>query len=549
MRKLPLAEYLLLRLRELNIDHIFGVPGDYNLSFLDKIVEYPDIEWVGNCNELNAAYAADGYARVRGAAALVTTFGVGELSAINGLAGAFSEHIPLVSIVGMPSSSTQHAHVIVHHTLGNTDFRVFAEMAGKITCGQAILNKSNAVNAINELLIRAVRYKRPVYLGIPSDMFMTELETEITPLKLETPKSDPNALDEAANAAAELIMQSRRPVMLIDLDSERFNMKYLIKEFLEATNFPAVTRPMGKGVLDESYTNFLGFDCGDFSAPELRARLESSDCVVSVGTKQSDFNTGNFTSTLNLNTVIDIQSNHVRVRHAVFDNVFYSDFLMYLKDKINKKIDTEKLPHPDIIKYKAENRQLSQERFWQRAADFIKSDSILVCETGTSLFGIFQQKLPENIKFIGQALWASIGYSVGAALGAAVAAPKKDVVLFVGDGSLQLTAQAISTMLRLKLNPIIFVINNDGYTVERLIHGAHQPFNDIMNWQYTKLPETFNGESWTVRVSTETELEKALSEIHEHRDKLRMVEVVMDKFDAPELLEKIGGACADLNRY
>ncbi|QSH41914.1 alpha-keto acid decarboxylase family protein [Lentisphaerota bacterium ZTH] len=549
MHKVTLAEHLLTRLKELNIEHIFGVPGDYNLSFLERIVDCPDMEWIGNCNELNASYAADGYARVRGASALVTTFGVGELSAVNGLAGAFSEHVPIISIVGMPSTAMQHGHVIVHHTLGNTDFRVFAEMSGKVTCGQAILNQDNAATAIDELLTRAVHHKRPVYIGIPSDMFMVEVKADSTPLKLSQPESDPNALNEAVAAAAKLINRSERPVMLIDLDAERFAMKSLIKEFLKETNFPAVTRPLGKGVVDESYHNFLGFDSGNFSVPALRQRLEGSDCIVTCGTKQSDFNTGNFTSTLNLNSVICIQSGYVRVRHAVFDNVFYTDFIPALKDKLKRKFATEPLSVLEADIYTASDKPVTQERFWQRAAGIIKPDSILVCEVGTSLFGLFQRKLPDNVKFVGSVLWASIGYSVGALLGASLAARRKEAVLFVGDGSLQLTAQALSTMLRLKLNPVIFVINNQGYTVERVIHGAHKPFNDIMNWQYTKLPETFNGSAWTARVSTELELETALGEIEKHKEKLRLIEVVMDKFDAPELLQKIGSSCADLNRY
>jgi|TARA_B100001964_G_C13900173_1_gene451295 indolepyruvate decarboxylase len=78
--KITIGDFLLKRLAELDIHHIFGVPGDYNLGFLDQIVENKDMQWVGTCNELNGAYAADGYARIKGASAMVTTFGVGELS-------------------------------------------------------------------------------------------------------------------------------------------------------------------------------------------------------------------------------------------------------------------------------------------------------------------------------------------------------------------------------------------------------------------------------------------------------------------------------------
>ena len=89
------GEFIIGRLKDLGIKHIIGVPGDFNLSFIEQINEAEDIEFVGACNELNAAYAADGYGRQSGVGALLTTYGVGELSALNGIAGARAEHVPM----------------------------------------------------------------------------------------------------------------------------------------------------------------------------------------------------------------------------------------------------------------------------------------------------------------------------------------------------------------------------------------------------------------------------------------------------------------------
>ena len=125
------GDYLLDRLAELGVTEIFGVPGDYQLEFLDHIVAHPRIHWVGGANELNAGYAADGYGRLRGMAALVTTFGVGELSAANAVAGSYAEHVPVVHIVGAPSKDTQGARRVVHHTLGDGDFEHFLRMSLK----------------------------------------------------------------------------------------------------------------------------------------------------------------------------------------------------------------------------------------------------------------------------------------------------------------------------------------------------------------------------------------------------------------------------------
>jgi len=128
MSSYTVGDYLLTRLNEIGIDHLFGVPGDYNLQFLDHVIDHPRLAWVGCANELNAAYAADGYARCRGAAALLTTFGVGELSAINGVAGSYAEYLPVVHIVGAPSQTSQNKGELLHHTLGDGDFRHFMRM-------------------------------------------------------------------------------------------------------------------------------------------------------------------------------------------------------------------------------------------------------------------------------------------------------------------------------------------------------------------------------------------------------------------------------------
>ena len=80
--EVTVAEYLLARLKEIGVDHLFGVPGDFVLGFFNQVLK-SDVKYVSTCNELNAAYAADGYARIRGMGAFASTFGVGELSALN----------------------------------------------------------------------------------------------------------------------------------------------------------------------------------------------------------------------------------------------------------------------------------------------------------------------------------------------------------------------------------------------------------------------------------------------------------------------------------
>src|SRR6478672_1286402 len=138
------ADHLMDRLAELGCDKVFGVPGDYSLGLLDHIVAHPAVEWVGCSNELNAGYAADGYGRMRGIGAVCTTFGVGELSAINAITGSFAEFVPVVHVVGSPKTAAQSAHKLVHHTLGDGIFNHFLSMQADITCAQAALTPDTA---------------------------------------------------------------------------------------------------------------------------------------------------------------------------------------------------------------------------------------------------------------------------------------------------------------------------------------------------------------------------------------------------------------------
>src|ERR1700752_4488475 len=160
-----LIQYALRRLNEIGVDDVFGVAGDYAFPVNDAIVEHPAISWISCCNELNAAYAADGYARTRGIAAVCTTFGVGELAAMSGIAGAYAEHLPVFHLVGTPNSATPEDRELVHHTLGNGEFDLFHKMAEPIVCASAAMMPKNAASETDRLIAAGLYHRRPVYLA------------------------------------------------------------------------------------------------------------------------------------------------------------------------------------------------------------------------------------------------------------------------------------------------------------------------------------------------------------------------------------------------
>ncbi|MFA8299075.1 MAG: alpha-keto acid decarboxylase family protein [Hyphomicrobiales bacterium] len=548
--KITVGDYLLKRLKEVGVDHIFGVPGDYNLGFLDQIVNYKDLKWIGNCNELNGAYAADGYARVKGVSAMVTTFGVGELSAINGIAGAYAEQVPLIKIVGMPSTSVQNNKSIVHHTLGNSDFTVFSDMYSHLTVAQTIINPFNASREIDRLITCCLTQKRPVYIGLPTDISYQEIEDNTETLNFERTPSNPDAIQEATSRVSRMIQKSTKPIILADIGALRHpEMRKTLINLSNRTGIPTASLPMGKGVIDESSSLFLGIYNGELSDKYVQERVESSDLVISFGTVLSDFNTGGFSSQINVDSTIDIQYEHVKIKHSLYTEVHFEDFIPALTESLDGYQHQENIQNKSLTENSVTDSPLTQEALWFRSQFFFKENSNIIADIGTSSFGLINQRIPNNTNFVHQSLWGSIGFSVGALLGTCLADKTKENICFVGDGSFQLTAQEISTMVRHKLTPIIFLVNNQGYTVERAIHGANMEYNDIQPWDYKELPKIFGDHVWSTKVCTLRDLETALSECDTNKDKLRFIELTLDKDDVPSVLKDIACKAASLNKY
>lgn len=548
--KITVGDYLLKRLKEIGINHVFGVPGDYNLGFLDQVEDYNGLKWVGNCNELNASYAADGYARTHGASAIVTTFGVGELSAINGIAGAYAEYVPVINIVGMPSTVSQKNKALLHHSLGEGDFNVFADMFAKMTSAQTVLNPFNASREIDRVLKVCMTEKRPVYIGIPTDVSFKEIDDNAETLQLSHTPSDRGAVTEAVTRVSRVIMKAQKPVILVDIGAARHpRMKELIYSMVRSTGIPCAAMPMGKSVLNERCEYYLGMYNGDIGTPGVKERVEESDCIISFGAIFSDFNTGGFTSQVRKEHHIEVQADHVCLRHSLYESVNYEDFIGELIHNLEGYRHNENIQRLEETPYTACNEPISHHRLWRRIENFIKPNSVVVAEAGTSLFGLLNRTLPDNTTFVSQPLWASIGYSVGSLLGTCMADQTRENVLFVGDGSFQLSAQELSTMLRNDLKPIVFLLNNDGYTVERLIHGEHRVYNDIQMWDYTAFAKSLGKDIYTCKVRTENELENALEQLDKHTDKLRFVEICLDQMDTPKILAEIGRKAAKANKY
>ncbi|EGU3445264.1 alpha-keto acid decarboxylase family protein [Salmonella enterica] len=533
------ADYLLDRLAGCGIGHLFGVPGDYNLQFLDHVIDHPTLRWVGCANELNAAYAADGYARMSGAGALLTTFGVGELSAINGIAGSYAEYVPVLHIVGAPCSAAQQRGELMHHTLGDGDFRHFYRMSQAISAASAILDEQNACFEIDRVLGEMLAARRPGYIMLPADVAK---KTAIPPTQaLALPVHEAQSGVETAFRyhARQCLMNSRRIALLADFLAGRFGLRPLLQRWMAETPIAHATLLMGKGLFDEQHPNFVGTYSAGASSKEVRQAIEDADRVICVGTRFVDTLTAGFTQQLPAERTLEIQPYASRIGETWF-NLPMAQAVSTLCELC---LECAFAPPPTRSAgqpVRIDKGELTQESFWQTLQQYLKPGDIILVDQGTAAFGAAALSLPDGAEVVLQPLWGSIGYSLPAAFGAQTACPDRRVILIIGDGAAQLTIQEMGSMLRDGQAPVILLLNNDGYTVERAIHGAAQRYNDIASWNWTQIPPALNAaqqaECW--RVTQAIQLAEVLERLARPQ-RLSFIEVMLPKADLPELLRTV----------
>ncbi|KAH6972018.1 thiamine diphosphate-binding protein [Ilyonectria sp. MPI-CAGE-AT-0026] len=560
-----LAEYLWIRLAQLNLGSVHGVPGDYNLTLLDYI-KPTGINWVGNANELNSGYAADGYARIKGIGALVTSFGVGELSAINAIGGAYAEKAPVVHIVGTPPVAAQQAGACLHHSLGDGNFRAFADMHKTVTVAQANLtDASTAPQMVDATLKECLRQSRPVYIEVPTDMVSVKVPAPASPLDLSITNYDESFEDQLVDTVVTRIQRSKRPMILVDSFAARFGINDEVNELARLTSIPVLTSPGGKGVVSEDLPNFHGVHFGSAGVPAHQAWAKSRDLVLRFGPLNSETNTFGFTALPDPRVAVTFDKHSIH-----WDDQDSSDHALSIKSALQKllrRLKSVSLPIPEPYPSECpslrtmlkrlptpeEDAIVDQYSFWLLISSFIREGDIVMTETGTASYGGQSLLLPDNTVVINSTIWLSIGYMLAAAQGASLAQremqqegtrPSGRTILFEGDGSLQMTVQAISDMIRNKLDVTIFVLNNNGYTIERIIHGFDESYNDVQPWRNLEAPSYFGAPKNDPSYPVSTFLARNWGELQTllQRPELRegkglnMVEVKMEVADAPQSL-------------
>lgn len=599
--QIPLGEYLFLRIAQANpkLRSVFGIPGDFNLNLLEHL--YTDsvaekMEFVGICNELNAAYAADGYAKIiDGLSVLITTYGVGELSALNGVAGAFAEFAPVLHIVGTTSTkqvaqakSASGADVRnIHHLVQNTnslvapDHDVYKRACESFSVAQESLDADSSdanLAKIDRVIAKVILERRPGYIFIPSDapdVFVPRLRLAVS-LPLEELR-DESLLNEVSSTILNRLYNAEKPSIIGDALVSRFGAQEPLNRFLAAmpSNFVKLfTSPMGRNV-DETLSNFVGVYGAKLSSTVgvTQCLEQDSDFLLTLGFLNNEVNCGMYSanfSNISENIVVHpdyvcINGEYVHIKdHTTGIRAFSIGDLMA---KLAADFRASKFVHndgkvnnisylyvPQQFTLEDESQQIPSEVITQnKLTDFfnqyLREDDILMVETCSFLFGISDLRFPKGVQFFSQNFYGSIGYALPATLGVARAErdlnTKRRVILVQGDGSAQMTIQELSSYLRYDIQPPqIFLLNNEGYTVERLIKGPTRSYNDIQDtWQWTKFFEIF-GDAQREKhlskvVSTATELGQLLG--RKASGKIEMLELHLAKLDVPQRFKNLLG--------
>lgn len=518
--KPTVAEYIISRLSELGIDHAFGVPGDYSFPFDDAIESSKKVRWIGCSNELNAAYAADGYARRRGAAILSTTYGVGELSAINGVMGAKAHRSIIFHLVGAPSTRIQRQGLLTHHALGDGDYDFSFALSAATGCVSARMTPDNVVEELERCIREAFARSQPAYIQIPQDFNkMPILGSPMTGKKLPIEGlSNPRELAAAVKAINAALTISRCPVALATLQIKHCNARKETLAFLKRSELSFAITLMDRGVLPETHPGYLGFSAGQGSPePWVRSSVEKADVLLDLGgVVLTDINTGMWSQQLDPSKVITIGPDFVRIGADLYVNVVFKDVLAALAKSAPK---VKSLPHkktkPSPLLGKALD-PITSASLYPRLQRFLKNDDNIVMEV-SSLSHFTTIPLPEDAGFECQLLWGSIGWATPATLGVAIAEPKKRAILISGDGAHQMSANEIGVMGRYAINPIVIVINNMIYGVEVIVSDWGHAYDDIPVWNYHLIPEAMGCKGWfSAKIQTVGELEDALIKARHH---------------------------------
>ncbi len=543
-KTVSIGNYLIERLYNYGVRHIFGVPGDFILGFFNQLME-SKIKVINTCDEQAAGFAADAYARINGLGVVCVTYCVGGLKVVNPTAEAFAEKSPLVIISGSPGIKERRKDPLLHHKVKNfdTQSKVFEE----ITVASVIINNpQTAAQEIDRILNAALSYKRPVYIELPRDIVSVDIFLDASSNKTDPQvhhdqeKSDPTILREALHETIGMINSSTRPVIVAGVEIQRFGLQNELLHLIEKLKIPVSSTILSKSVISELHPLYLGVYEGALGHDSVREYVESSDCLILLGALMTDIDLGGFTAKIDQKKSIYINSEKFSVRYHNYEEISLKDFIVTLIESTDIKERIEFINNPMSHNHESfsaiKGQKITIKRLFQCINSFLKDDMIVLADIGDALFGGTDLVIHRKTEFLSPAYYASMGFAVPASIGTQLANPKLRPLVIVGDGAFQMTGMEISTALRFNLNPIVIVLNNGGYGTERSILDGS--FNDIPTWQYNLIPKIVGGGKGFI-VETEEQFEDALLYAESNTECFCILDIHIDINDKSPALQRL----------
>jgi indolepyruvate decarboxylase len=526
------SEYLIRRLADHGVEHVFGVPGDYVLRFFQQLEQSP-IKVINTSDEQGAGFAADAYARLRGLGVVCVTYCVGGLKIANTTAQAYAEKSPVVVISGAPGLGERHRNPLLHHKVRDfdTQLQIFRHLTVAAT---DLSDAEDGCHEIDRVLAAAVRYKRPVYIELPRDLTSLACRLPVAP-RVKEAASDADALQEAVSETLQRLGAAERPVLLAGVELQRFGLQTPFLQLVERAGIPFAVTPLGKSALSEDHPLYLGVYEGAVGRDDTRRYVEGSDCLLMLGAFMTDVNLGIFTANLDQAKTISVSSEGGSIAFHQYPDVFLQDFLTgLLAEDLPLKTPADLPKRPQQTVFRPGPQNITIRRLFQRLESFIDRNTVVLADPGEAMFAAADLTVHHPAAFLSPAYYTSMGFAVPGAIGAQLARPDLRPLVLVGDGAFQMTGLELTTAARFGLNPIVIVLNNAGYGTERpMTDGA---FNDILDWRYHRLPELLGcGRGYEIR--TETEFDQALEDARRNDGEFALLEVHLDPEDhSPALL-------------
>lgn len=536
---LSIGQYLIRRLQDYGIGHVFGIPGDYILSFYGMLEKSP-IDVVGATREDCAGFAADAYARINGMGAVCVTYCVGGLSVCNSIAGAFAEKSPVVVITGSPGLNERINNPLLHHKV--REFRTQLEVFEKICIAATeLIDPLTAFSEIDRVLDACDRFKRPVYIEIPRDM-VHAIPPVAHAFRPPATRVNVEAMEEAVKEAHERLKNAKKPVVIAGIEVHRFGLQDLVVKLVEQSNIPVAATLLGKSVINEKHPLYIGLYEGAMGRSEVTQFVEDSDCVLLLGTFMTDLNLGIYTAKLDVQRCIYVTSEQLQVSHHHYQGVPLESFLQKLiaagPTPSARAIPSHLHPRPPEEYVLEPDAPIRISRIIHRLNKALDEQTVVIADIGDSLFAATELVVHNKTDFISPAYYTSMGFSVPASVGACVARPKARVLVIAGDGAFQMTGQELSTIVRKGFSPIVIILDNHGYGTERFLHAGDWEYNEIHAWNYHQLPAVYGGGKGYL-IHTEGEFESALEQAWNDRSQMHILHVKISDKDGSETLMRM----------